>query len=48
MFTATGLASKARQNFERAVQLDPQNREALSDLFEYYLEAPGFLGGGLS
>ena len=20
--------------------------EALSDLFEYYLEAPGFLGGG--
>lgn len=40
------LASKARQAFERSVALDPRNTEALSDLFEYYLEAPGFLGGG--
>jgi tetratricopeptide (TPR) repeat protein len=39
-------ASKARQAFERAVQLDPRNSEALSDLFEFYLDAPGFLGGG--
>lgn len=46
-FTAPGLASKARQFFEKAVQLNPKNMEALSDLFEYYLEAPGFLGGGL-
>jgi len=29
------------------VQLDPRNLDALSDLFEYYLEAPGFLGGGM-
>jgi tetratricopeptide (TPR) repeat protein len=46
-FTAPGYASKTRQYFERAVQLNPRNLEALSDLFEYYLEAPGFLGGGL-
>jgi tetratricopeptide (TPR) repeat protein len=46
-FTAPGQASKARQYFEKAVQLDPHNAEALSDLFEYYLEAPGFLGGGM-
>ena len=26
--------------------MNPKNLEALSDLFEYYLEAPGFLGGG--
>lgn len=45
-FTAPGLASKARQFFEKAVQLDSRNLEALNDLFEYYLEAPGFLGGG--
>jgi tetratricopeptide (TPR) repeat protein len=45
-FTAPGLASKARQFFEKAVQLNPRNMEALNDLFEYYLEAPGFLGGG--
>lgn len=46
-FTAPGFASKARQYFEKAAQLNPHNVEALSDLFEYYLEAPGFLGGGL-
>jgi tetratricopeptide (TPR) repeat protein len=45
-FSAPGFASKARQNFELAVKLDPKNKEALSDLFDYYLEAPGFLGGG--
>jgi len=43
---APSYASKARQCFERAVALDGSNREALNDLFDYYLEAPGFLGGG--
>jgi tetratricopeptide (TPR) repeat protein len=46
-FTAPGFASRARQYFEKAAQLNPNNLEAQSDLFEYYLEAPGFLGGGL-
>jgi len=45
-FTAPGYASKARQNFERSVALDPSSREAVGDLFDYYLGAPGFLGGG--
>ena len=44
---APGYAIKARQNFERAVALDGRNIEALNDLFEYYLQAPGFLGGGV-
>jgi tetratricopeptide (TPR) repeat protein len=44
--TAPGLASKAREQFERAVALNPANKEAVGDLFDYYLEAPGFLGGG--
>ncbi len=44
--TAPGLASRARERFERAVALDPNNREAIGDLFEYYMGAPGFLGGG--
>lgn len=39
-------ASKARAYFEKAVALDGGNEEALNDLFDYYLEAPGFLGGG--
>ena len=47
VLTAPGYASKARQSFERAVQLDPTNQEAVNDLFDYYLEAPGILGGGI-
>ena len=46
-FSAAGLASKSRQYFEKAVALDPHNIDALNDLLEYYLEAPGFLGGGM-
>src|ERR1041385_1712115 len=46
MITAPGYASKARQYFEKSAQLNPKNLEIQSDLFEYYLEAPGFLGGG--
>ena len=45
--SAPHYAAKARQSFEKAVALDAANGEALNDLFEYYLQAPGFLGGGL-
>src|SRR6185312_2900699 len=44
--TAIGLAKKTRIAFEKAVELDPRIVEAHSDLSEYYIEAPGFLGGG--
>jgi len=44
---APSNASKARQHFEKAAALDSHNAEALNDLFDYYLNAPGFLGGGL-
>jgi Flp pilus assembly protein TadD len=40
-------ASRTRQCFEKAVVLDPNNREAKNDLFDFYLNAPGFLGGGV-
>lgn len=45
-FAAPGLAVKSRRSFERAVEINPSSKEALNDLFEYYLQAPGFLGGG--
>jgi tetratricopeptide (TPR) repeat protein len=45
-FLAPAHASKARQYFEQAVALDPSNAEAMNDLFDFYLQAPGFLGGG--
>jgi Flp pilus assembly protein TadD len=40
-------ALHARQWFEKAVALDPKNAEALNDLFDYYLNAPSILGGGI-
>ncbi len=40
-------AAKARQYFERAVALNPHYHEALNDLFDFYLNAPSILGGGL-
>jgi len=45
-FLAPVHASKARQYFEQAVALDPSDAEAMNDLFDFYLQAPGFLGGG--
>ncbi len=44
--SAAGLAKKVRVSFERAVELDPNNGEARTDLAEFYLEAPGVVGGG--
>ena len=46
-FTAAPLAIKTRENFEKAYALDPKNWDAAGDLFEFYLQAPGFMGGGL-
>ena len=46
-FTAPGYAFKAGQMFEKSVVLDPSNKGAVGDLLDFYLEAPGFLGGGM-
>jgi tetratricopeptide (TPR) repeat protein len=43
---AFGLAKKVKSEFERAVQLDSSNVDALSDLGDFYYEAPGIVGGG--
>lgn len=45
-FKAIGWARKCRAEFERAVELNAANVPARTDLAEYYLEAPSFLGGG--
>ena len=47
VFTALTYAVKTRENFERAVALDPTDLESLSDLFEFYLQAPRAIGGGV-
>jgi tetratricopeptide (TPR) repeat protein len=44
--SAAGLAKKLRNEFERAVALNPNSADARTDLAEFYLEAPGIVGGG--
>jgi tetratricopeptide (TPR) repeat protein len=44
--SAAGLAKKVRSEFETAVRLNPNSAEARTDLAEFYLEAPGIVGGG--
>ncbi len=46
-FSAFGLAKKSRAAMEKAVQLDPHNADAISDLGDFCVEAPGIVGGGI-
>lgn len=46
LLRAYSLSRKTRRELERAVELDDQNIDALTDLMEYYRQAPAFLGGG--
>ena len=46
IFTGAALVGKVRGEFETAVKLDPKSAEARCDLAEFYLEAPGIVGGG--
>jgi tetratricopeptide (TPR) repeat protein len=45
--SAMPLAGKVREEFQRAVALDPNDVDARLDLSEYYIEAPGIVGGGV-
>jgi tetratricopeptide (TPR) repeat protein len=39
------LAPKIKNAFKRAAELDPKNLDAHIGLFNYYMQAPGFMGG---
>jgi tetratricopeptide (TPR) repeat protein len=39
------LAKKTKTAWDKAIELDPNNLEARQDIIQYYLQAPGFLGG---
>jgi len=45
--SAFGLGKQVHEQFEKAVELDPRNAEALSDLGSFDVDAPGIVGGGL-
>ena len=46
VFSAFGLARKARQEFEEAVECSPDHLDARFDLMDFYSQAPGIVGGG--
>ncbi len=45
--TAFKMAKQIHQEFETAARLDPHSASALSDLAEFYVDAPGIVGGGI-
>jgi hypothetical protein len=45
--SAFSLGKQVHEQFVTAVQLDPRNAEALSDLGSFNVDAPGIVGGGL-
>jgi Tfp pilus assembly protein PilF len=45
IFKQPSLASKTHREFARAVDLDPNNLDARFALIEFYMIAPGFMGG---
>ncbi len=48
VFKMPGLASKTKEQFVRAVELDPGLYEARVGLTQFYLMAPGFAGGSVA
>jgi tetratricopeptide (TPR) repeat protein len=45
MFKAAFAAPKAKSNWEKAVELKPDFLDAKQALFQYYIHAPGIMGG---
>ena len=41
------LAPKMKKAWESAIALDPKNMSARTSLIQYYLQAPGFMGGSI-
>ena len=45
--TALSYAVKCRSHFERAIELNVSNAEAIGDLFDFAINAPSLVGGGM-
>lgn len=45
IFKAPGLAKKVKKEFLRAIELDPGHLDARFGLMQFYLQAPGIMGG---
>lgn len=47
MFKQGILAPKMKRAWEKAIELDAKNLNARTSLIQYYLQAPGFMGGSV-
>lgn len=47
VFKQASLAGKVKKAFERSAELDPSNLDARSGLIDFYLQAPGIMGGSV-
>ncbi len=45
IFSRVGLAGACRKDFEKTVELEPENVAALKALVQFYIRAPGIIGG---
>lgn len=48
VFSALGCVRTAKAEYLRALELDPRNAEARRDLLQFYLQAPGVVGGSVA
>jgi tetratricopeptide (TPR) repeat protein len=46
VMSAITYVGKIRDSFKKAIELDPNNFSARASLMQFYLQAPGFVGGG--
>lgn len=46
IMSAMGYAGTIRDSFKKAVELDPRNVDARFSLLQFYMMAPGIMGGG--
>lgn len=46
VMSALGYAGDMREAFKKAVELDPKNMDARFSLLQFYMMAPGIMGGG--
>lgn len=47
LFKKMSMANDIRREYEKALHLDPRNREAREGIMQFYLQAPGIAGGGV-
>lgn len=47
IFKQVSLANKTKDEFEKAIELNPKHIDARAALLQYYLRAPGIMGGSV-